>query len=237
MYKKTIVQIESFYPQLLQEAYGAFPGLRGLPFERQIAHLLATGFSGGHNVVPFLNPSQWDGHYIVLNCPWSQQRWAEEHGLPVGIGGRDLLLAQLRHLQPDVLYLSDIPGFDFTLLDELPSRPAVVGWHATTVSAQTPWSAFDLVLSGIQGIRDEVLARGARAAADFMCNWADLHPGSPVWCFRARSMAASTRNAPGSSDCCRARWAMRAWTSTRRNPLPSTWKTAFVFTLRCTATT
>jgi SAM-dependent methyltransferase len=168
MYKKTIVQIESFYPQLLQEAYGAFPGLRGLPFERQIAHLLATGFSGGHNVVPFLNPSQWDGHYIVLNCPWSQQRWAEEHGLPVGIGGRDLLLAQLRHLQPDVLYLSDIPGFDFTLLDELPSRPAVVGWHATTVSAQTPWSAFDLVLSGIQGIRDEVLARGARAAADFM---------------------------------------------------------------------
>lgn len=168
MTPQTIVQIESFYPQLLEQVYRAMPGLQDQPFEQQIAQLLGTGFSGGHNVTPCLDPSRWTAHYIVLNSRPSQQRWAREHGLAADIGSSELLLAQLRHLKPQVLYLSDIPGFDFRLLDALSPRPFVVGWHATTVSPQIPWSAFDLVLSGIQGIRDEVLARGARAAADFM---------------------------------------------------------------------
>jgi SAM-dependent methyltransferase len=168
MAKRTIVQLESFYPKFIQHLYARVPGLSQRPFLEQIQQLLDSGFSGGHNIVPFLDPSRWESHYIVLNCPWSQQAWAEAQGLPQGLSARDLLLAQLRHLRPDVLYLSDIPGFDFSILDELSERPLVMGWHATAVSQRTPWSSFDLVLSGIQAIRDAVRAQGAKAAIDFM---------------------------------------------------------------------
>lgn len=165
---RTIVQLESFYPPVLQSLYQRWPQLAEQSFTTQIEHLLATGFSGGHNVAPYMNPAQWRAQYIVLNGVAAQQRWAAEHGLPAGTPAREILLAQLRHHQPDVLYLSDIPGFDFSILAELKRKPFVVGWHATSVSDLTPWSDFDLVLSGIGRIREEVLARGAKAAIRYM---------------------------------------------------------------------
>lgn len=168
MTTRTIVQLESFYPQVLQSLYQRWPQLAEQSFATQIEQMLATGFSGGHNVAPYMNPAQWRTQYIVLNGTAAQQRWASEHGLPAGTPAREILLAQLRHYQPDVLYLSDIPGFDFSILAELSKRPFVVGWHATSVSDRTPWSDFDLVLSGIRRIREEVLQRGAKAAVRYM---------------------------------------------------------------------
>ncbi|MCC7546040.1 MAG: hypothetical protein IT506_11185, partial [Aquabacterium sp.] len=168
MTTRTIVQLESFYPQVLQSLYQRLPQLAEQSFDTQLAQMLATGFSGGHNVAPYMNPAQWRSQYIVLNGVAAQQRWAIEHGLSAHAPAREIVLAQLRHYQPDVLYLSDIPGFDFSILAELSKRPFVVGWHATSVSDRTPWSAFDLVLSGISRIREEVLQRGAKAAVRYM---------------------------------------------------------------------
>lgn len=168
MTSRTIVQLESFYPQVLQSLYQRLPQLAEQSFDTQLAQMLATGFSGGHNVAPYMNPAQWRSQYIVLNGVAAQQRWAIEHGLSAHAPAREIVLAQLRHYQPDVLYLSDIPGFDFSILAELSKRPFVVGWHATSVSDRTPWSSFDLVLSGISRIREEVLQRGAKAAVRYM---------------------------------------------------------------------
>ena len=166
--KIKILQLESFYPQFIGGVYQKISGLRDTKFQNQINYLLESGFSGGHNTVPYLNPQYWESHYIITNCLWSQQQWAKENGLPVDTPNREILVAQLRSIRPDIVYLSDIPGFDFSVLDELSYRPLVVGWHATTLSDHTPWKAFDLVLSGIKKIREGALSKGAQAAAEFM---------------------------------------------------------------------
>jgi SAM-dependent methyltransferase len=186
MSKLKIVQLESFYPLFMQEIYAGFGGLKNLSFDAQIGYLLGTGFSGGHNVVPYLDPSRWDSAYIVVNCPWSQAQWAIEQRLDASLSARDILLAQLKNMRPDILYLSDIPGFDFSLLAELNPRPLVVGWHATALSSTTPWREFDLVLSGITKIRESALAHGARAVAEYM-------PAAPA--FRSSSSNAGREGA------------------------------------------
>ena len=181
MKKIKILQLESFYPQFIGTAYQKIPGLENTRFKEQINHLLDSGFSGGHNTTPYFNPQRWESHYIIINCHWSQKKWAKENGLPIDTPNREILTAQLRSIKPDILYLSDIPGFDFSILNELPYHPLVVGWHATTLSDHTPWGNFDLVLSGIKKIRDGALSKGAKAAAEFM-------PAAPPY----RSLGSST---------------------------------------------
>ncbi len=167
--KLRIVQVESFYARFLDDFYRDHAGLAERRFAEQIDALLDSGFSGGHNTVPSLNPQHWETHYLVPNCSASQLQWAREN-----LGGQtpaslaQILEAQLRSIDPDVLYLSDIPGFDFGILERLPRRPMVVGWHASIVDTRIPWRQIDLVLSGIRHIREAALALGARAADSFM---------------------------------------------------------------------
>ena len=167
--KLRIVQVESFYSRFLDDFYRAQAGLAERSFAEQIDALLDSGFSGGHNTVPSLNPQHWDTHYLIPNCSASQLQWAREHlrnQVPASLA--QILEAQLRAIDPDVLYLSDIPGFDFDILERLPRRPFVVGWHASIVDARIAWRHIDLVLSGIRHIRESALALGARAADTFM---------------------------------------------------------------------
>jgi SAM-dependent methyltransferase len=167
--KLRIVQVESFYTHCLDDIYRNHAGLAGQRFADQVDALLDSGFSGGHNTVPSMNPQRWDTHYLIPNCRAAQSQWALEHGSdPQRSSLAHILEAQLRAIDPDVLYLSDIPGFDFSILERLPRRPFVVGWHASIVDARIPWHQIDLVLSGIRHIRESAVALGARAADTFM---------------------------------------------------------------------
>lgn len=168
MHKLKIIQLESFYTNYLNQIYEQNEPLKDLPFKTQIDYLLNTGFSAGQNFVPFLNPQQWETHYIVLNNAWAQVRWANENGKVDVKSLSEILLHQINEIQPDVLFISDIPGFDFNLISQFKRRPLIVGWLATVINHQLPWHEIDVILSGITDVREKILTLGAKSAEKFM---------------------------------------------------------------------
>ena len=168
MNKLKIIQLESFYTHFLNQLYENDERLKDLPFQTQINHLLNTGFSAGQNFVPFLNPQQWETHYIVLNNVWAQVRWANENGKTNVKSLSEILLHQINDIEPDVLFISDVPGFDFYLIPYFKRRPLIVAWLATVVNHQLPWHEIDVILSGISDVRNKIYELGAKSAEKFM---------------------------------------------------------------------
>jgi hypothetical protein len=168
MTKLKIIQLESFYTHFLNQIYENDNQLHNLPFHTQINYLLNTGFSAGQNFVPFLNPQQWEAHYIVLNNTWAQVKWATDNGMLDVKSLSEILLHQINHIEPDVLFISDVPGFDFSLISQFKRRPLIVAWLATVVNHQLPWHEIDVILSGISDVRNTILHLGAKSAEKFM---------------------------------------------------------------------
>ena len=168
MNKLKIIQLESFYTHFLNQIYENDERLKDLPFQTQIKYLLNTGFSAGQNFVPFLNPHQWETHYIVLNNVWAQVRWANENGKTSVKSLSEILLHQINDIEPDVLFISDVPGFDFDLIPHFKRRPLIVAWLATVINHQLPWHEVDVILSGISDVRNKIHELGAKSAEKFM---------------------------------------------------------------------
>lgn len=167
--KIKIVQIENFYSAFLELHYQRYVGLSERPFREQISSLLESGFSGGHNVVPYLDPSRWASYYIVANNVLSQRRWLLEQDIySTNISLSQVLEMQLQQIKPDVVYLSDVLGCDLWIFDRLNPKPLVVGWLATVVDDRVPWDKIDLLLSGIDAIRQWASERGVGATANYM---------------------------------------------------------------------
>jgi len=168
MNKIKIVQIENFYRNFLSNEYGNNKYLSTLCYESQIDHLLKTGWSSGQNVTPYLNPSHFEAHYIIPTHERLQRLWAEENLYSPLIELDEILFLQLKKIRPQIIYLSDIPCFNFDILDGLDYRPFIVAWHATSLSNNTKWGSVDLLLSGVEGIRNKALSLGVRAVEEFM---------------------------------------------------------------------
>ena len=168
MTKLKIIQLESFYTHYLNQIYENNAQLKNLSFHDQINYLLNTGFSAGQNFVPFLNPQKWETHYIVLNNTWAQVKWAQSNGKLDVNSLSEILLHQINHIEPDVLFISDVPGFDFSLISQFKRRPLIVAWLATVVNHQLPWHEIDVILSGISDIRNTIVKLGAKSAEKFM---------------------------------------------------------------------
>ena len=169
MSKIKIVQIESFYNNFLKKLYGANPVLESMTYDYQLQALLNSGWSSGQNVVPHLNPSKFESYYIIPSHVNLQMRWAKEKGInSEGMSKDQILLYQLEFLKPDIIYLSDIPCFNFEILDLLTKKPFVVAWHATALSNTINWPSIDLLLSGIDKIRERAMELGVKATEEFM---------------------------------------------------------------------
>lgn len=176
------MQIESFYSKYIQEFYAANPGLKTASYEIQNAALIGDGFSAAHNIAPFLGSVGYEAHLIIATAWPAQRAWLREHGFPTP-APVDMLHEIVRHqvnaLAPDILYCSDATGFDSRFIRSLQKRPSlVVGWQAADIPPGTDWSQFDLILSGLSGIREAARALGAGVAEVYM-------PGFPEWIAQA----------------------------------------------------
>jgi len=169
------LQIHTFYPAYLEQFYAKRPALRGQDFATMIKALEADAFSANHMLTPYLGALGYDCQLIVANDPVSQGRWAAQHGLPNGIGMMEVVRQQVETYRPEVLYLSEPISFDTRFLQTLSYQPRLVlGWRGALASPDTRWNGFDVMLSGLSGIRELALKLGAAHATHFF-------PGHPNW--------------------------------------------------------
>ena len=169
MARVKIVQLESFYQAFIEQYYSRFPSMSSWSYESQLQALLECGWSSGQNVVPYLNPANYEAHYIIPSFTALQNKWADEHRMDLNsISPDQILFNQLERIKPDVIYLSDIFCFNFDILNFLSKKPLVMCWHATALAPHIRWGSIDVLLSGVGPIRKAALELGVKAAEEFM---------------------------------------------------------------------
>ena len=160
------MQINAFYEWYLRTFYARRPGMEKIPYNDQISALVADGFACTHIHAPYLEPLGYDCEIVIANCPESQSKWAEEHGLPkpeTPLDFANLILMQIEHFKPDVLYFDETVMYDSRYIRALSRRPPVVmGWRAAIIPPETDWTEFDLILSSDELCLRLALERGAK---------------------------------------------------------------------------
>lgn len=145
------LQVHTFYDKYLRNFYSRYPQQLTAAFDSQIKSLLQDGFGGGHLFSPYLSKLGYETQLIIANCQPSQKQWTREHGLEDIMQGNwlfEVVRYQVESFQPEILYLTDPITFDRKFVDSLSWKPKLVlGWRAATVSKNTDWSCFDVILS------------------------------------------------------------------------------------------
>jgi len=168
--KLKFLQVHTFYQDYLNQFYSGHEYLTKASFTNQIEALLADGFSGIHLFAPYMTQYNYDSQLIIANNKWSQEKWLSENPEynNQNYDFTSLLKVQIEHFQPDVLYLSDPITFDSKFIRTLSFQPKlIIGWRAADIPLGTDWSEFDIMLSGLAGVREMALKIGARSATHF----------------------------------------------------------------------
>ncbi|MBP0001016.1 MAG: glycosyltransferase [Cyanobacteria bacterium SID2] len=172
------LQILTFYDRYLQDFYQRYPQHLKADFETQIQSLLQDGFGGGHLFSPYLPSLGYEDKLVIANCQPAQARWAADRGLEHLIQKNwlfEIVRHQIDDFKPDILYLTDPITFDRKFVDSLSWKPKLIlGWRAATVSQNTDWSCFDVILSSATVCLDIAPRLGAKGTEYFF-------PGFPKY--------------------------------------------------------
>ena len=172
------LQVHTFYHAYLDGFYAQKPMLKTASFQEQIDALVKDGFSGIHMFAPYMAQHGYECGLIIANNAYSQSQWLASNNVSLAFNKAnelDIVRKQIEMVQPDVLYLSDPIAFDSKFIHSLPYRPKLIlGWRASDIPGGTDWSQFDVILSGVSGIREMAVRLGASHAEKFF-------PGFPLW--------------------------------------------------------
>lgn len=176
-----LMQVETFYPHMLNFLYSADPQLSQRSSDDQVKAVLGHGLNAVHVLAPFIQElGGYETRFVAANCIHAQMKWAQENGLSLSTQGNwlhDIVRAQIESYKPDVLYTTDPVTFDSRFIRSLGWKPdLIVAWHASDIPPATDWSEIDVIVSPLAGLRQAALERGAGSAEQFM-------PGFPGWIY------------------------------------------------------
>jgi hypothetical protein len=141
-----ILIVDTCYPSFLGQHYTARPELRESDYETQWRALMDMCFGTFDAYSHHLGPLGHEAHEVVANCEPLQRAWAAEHG--VEEGEEEIVLAQAKAFEPDVVYLQNLHYLSDDNLAAL-RRIArlVVGQIASAPPADGRLRRFDLLLT------------------------------------------------------------------------------------------
>lgn len=154
-----ILIVDTCYPAFLEAHYAGRPELRELGYEAQWRELMDTCFGTFDAYSHHLRPLGHEAHEVVANCGPLQRAWAAEHGT-VG-GEEEILLAQVRAFEPDIVYVQNLhyPS-DAALSTFRDVARLVVGQIASEPPAAARLRRFDLLLTSFPHFVERFRALG-----------------------------------------------------------------------------
>jgi spore maturation protein CgeB len=142
-----ILVVDTCYPAFLREHYARTPGLAERSYEDQWRALMDTFFGTADSYSHHLAQLGHEAHEVVANCAPLQQAWAREHGLS-SAAEDEIVVAQARSFEPDVVYLQDLHHPSDRMLDGLREVSRLVaGQIASEAPREGRLRRFDLLLS------------------------------------------------------------------------------------------
>jgi spore maturation protein CgeB len=162
--------VDTYYPAFLESFYAQHPDLPGYPYEQQWRLLMDQCFGTADFYSANLNELGHEATEVVANCEALQLKWAEEHGIelpepgwrvglksgflpwPKRVQSTDwaypVLLAQVIHHRPDVLFIQNMNNTSSAFLQEVrPYVRLIVGQIACPISLAANFRPYDLILS------------------------------------------------------------------------------------------
>jgi spore maturation protein CgeB len=166
-----LVILDTYYPRFLKMFYAQHAELGRAPWQEQTKALLKAAFGVSDFYSFHLRNLGIDAHDLIVNCVPLQESWATENRvsfsawalrlphrtfrLPI-IGAKlaalpgliEVAVAQIRSLNPDVLYCQDLSFFTGDVLKELKSHVRmIVGQIACPLPPDSFLKGYDLILT------------------------------------------------------------------------------------------
>ncbi len=181
-----ILFVDTYYPTFLAEHYASV-GARG-SYAEQRQRLFEQRFGVSDYYSRHLRPLGVEAEELIVNAVPLQLRWARERGMPLGRLGAllpssllgsatagkladrsgalgPILVEQIRHARPDVLYLHDLNVLPPDVLREVKqSVRLVVGQIACPLPNRSWLEPFDLILTSFPHYVPRLEAGGLRSA-------------------------------------------------------------------------
>ena len=160
--KYTCLFVDTYYEAFLRKIYLDNRTLTDATYQEQISHLHATSFGDSNFYSEGLKRLGWNAHNIIYNCPEIQLAWVKQTNASVNPTQlTEVLKAQVRMLQPDVVYFQDISVATQTLVEEIrPLTRLIVGQIASPVPKQTYLKGFDIIVTAVPHFVDFFRSQG-----------------------------------------------------------------------------
>lgn len=145
------VKIAGFYRNFLKYYYNTYPGVKERSYQEQYDHLMGQNFGYADSFAKAFRSLGIEAQEILHNAGPLQAAWAKEHGS--GKMGHDLIIAQLKHLKPEVVYIQDGTHFSAqfvnTIRNEVPSVRIITGYYCSPYAPDVfdTFRSYDFILS------------------------------------------------------------------------------------------
>jgi hypothetical protein len=161
--------VDTYYPTFLRYFYAQHPELAQRPYAEQWRALMDQCFGTADFYSSNLQKLGHEATEVVANCEPLQRRWAKEHEIkldeakwivrmrkgfvpwPQRVAADwfyPILIAQVKHYRPDVLYIQDMNGTSPVFLRKIrPYVRLITGQIACPIALNADFSEYDLILS------------------------------------------------------------------------------------------
>lgn len=160
---RRILFINTYYSGFLQKLYQDNQELPSLPYWQQKRVVQEQCFGDSDFYSSGMIAAGWDADDLVANCPQLLAAWADDHGVDKS-AWENVLLAQVREFEPDVLYFQDVSLATGNLLEMLrPHAGLVAGQIASPMPPQTDLTGIDLLFSSFPHFVEQFRIQGKAA--------------------------------------------------------------------------
>ena len=169
-----LIRICTNYPAYIKEFYKQRSNLDQEPYSIQYQTLMDDCFGWADFWTHAFGKLGYEVWEPVGNAEPMQKKWAEENGVNYEEETwlTDIITAQVKHFQPDVLLVNDYSTYKLSfftrLREECSSLRLVIGWCGAPYKDETVFHAYDLVLSNIPILVEEFRRLGHHS--EYMCH-------------------------------------------------------------------
>ncbi|MDF0643620.1 MAG: glycosyltransferase [Nitrospira sp.] len=177
--------LDTDYPAFTAWLYAENPGLEGKPFDEQLGVHTEACFGMAGFCAKHLRALGHDAQDLHVNNEIMQKRWAQEHGVNIGLDWEfrlrrgivpwishsdprrwfyTILAAQIRWYRPDVILNLAMDGISSVFLKEMkPHTGLLAGQIAAYLPTGENWSVYDLVISSLPNFVEYFRGIGVRS--------------------------------------------------------------------------
>lgn len=163
----TFMFVHTYYPEFLNDLYNQDSTLSNLEYDRQHRRIFDTFFGVSDAYSDSLRRLGCDAWDVIVNADELQGRWAEDHDLQLAENihdrRRQIVAAQIKHYEPDVLYVFEwCPLGDGFLADVKSQVQLIAGQVASPLHKDRAYAPYDVMFSSFPPLVDYFHAQDHR---------------------------------------------------------------------------